>query len=108
MNLYNMVKMKSKKKKKIYIYIYMICNCNLKCWDFSSMIIIISDSLGEIASKIYLDFYKLKQLNPKLNKQICVYFLKERYAHLLIQLTWMGLTHLSSRKMLLKKSFDLQ
>ena len=86
----------------------MICNCNLKCWDFSSMIIIISDSLGEIASKIYLDFYKLKQLNPKLNKQICVYFLKEQYAHLLIQLTWMGLTHLSSRKMLLKKSFDLQ
>ena len=89
------------------MYMYMICNCNLKCWDFSSMIIIISDSLGETASKIHFDFYKLTLLNPKLNKQICVYFLKEQCAPLLIRLTWMVFTHLSSRRMLLKKSFDL-
>lgn len=50
----------------------MICNCNLKCWDFSPMIIIISDSLGEIASKIHLDFHKLKRLNPKLNKYVSI------------------------------------
>lgn len=55
------------------MYMYMICNCNLKCWDFSSMIIIISDSLGEIASKIHLDFYKLKLLNPKLNKYVFIF-----------------------------------
>lgn len=71
MYLYNMVKIKSKKN-------YMISNCNLKCWDFSSVIIIICDSLGEIASKIHLDFYKVKSVNQNLNKQICVYFLKEQ------------------------------
>lgn len=69
------------------------------------MTVIISDSLGEIVSKIHLDFHKLKLPKPKI-KQICVYFLKEQCAHLLIQLTWMVFTYLSSRKMLLEKSFD--
>lgn len=51
----------------------MICNCNLKCWDFFFNNNYHQQVSREIASKIHLDFYKLKNLSQKLNKYMSIF-----------------------------------